>query len=89
MAGPLRGERGQKADEWNRKVLRGLQGAQRGALGLRLRLSDDTVLRGLLEDSPGRGAVEVLRVAVGRLFIQGVQRQSRIGDLIPGNLSLQ
>ena len=60
-----------------------------GPLGLRLRLSDGAILRGLLEDPAGSGGVEMLHVAVDWLFIRGVQRQSRVGDAVPGNLSLQ
>ena len=65
------------------------RGLREGPLGLRLRLSDGAVLRGLLEDPAGRAGIEMLHVAVGRLFIRGVQRQSRVGDAVPGNLSLQ
>ena len=65
------------------------RGLREGPLGLRLRLSDGAVHCGLLKDPAGRGVVEMLHVAVGWLFIRGVQRQSCVGDAVPGNLSLQ
>lgn len=75
LAGPLRGQKGQKADEWGRKVLRGLKGLRREPLGLRLRLSDSAVLKWTSGDPAGSGSLGCSMLPLwSQLFIRGVQR---------------